>query len=120
VNAKLVEVGDIHPLNPHKLGEPFSSLVLNVNVSTRVHRDGKDASGCLVLPAGTFQGGELGLVEPRLVFQLQTSNLFYFHSDEVTHFNFHYEGMRISLVLHSDRSGVGYREDLNGWDRHIY
>ncbi|EGO02513.1 hypothetical protein SERLA73DRAFT_150234 [Serpula lacrymans var. lacrymans S7.3] len=42
---------------------PFLSLVINLNVSTKGHRDSKDKDFCLVLPIGNFQGGALVMVE---------------------------------------------------------
>ncbi|EGO28352.1 hypothetical protein SERLADRAFT_405926 [Serpula lacrymans var. lacrymans S7.9] len=42
---------------------PFLSLVINLNVSTKGHRDSKDKDFCLVLLIGNFQGGALIMVE---------------------------------------------------------
>ncbi|EGO28246.1 hypothetical protein SERLADRAFT_434123 [Serpula lacrymans var. lacrymans S7.9] len=46
---------------------PFLSLVINLNVSTKGHRDSKDKDFCLVLPIGNFQGGALVMVETEIL-----------------------------------------------------
>jgi hypothetical protein len=33
----------------------------------------------------------------------------------MTHFNLHFEGVRASLVLHSDKYGDQWVRDRNGW-----
>ncbi|PIL34484.1 hypothetical protein GSI_03261 [Ganoderma sinense ZZ0214-1] len=45
---------------------PFAGFVLNLNICAKVHRDVKDDKLCLVLPIGSFVGGELCLYEPGL------------------------------------------------------
>ncbi|GBE82502.1 hypothetical protein SCP_0408860 [Sparassis crispa] len=99
---------------------PFTSMVLNVNVVTHVHRDVKDLKACLVLVLGDHTGGDLCLVEPGLVFPLRAGDLVVFHSGDVTHFNLHYRGERASLVLHSDAEGKHWQEDQMGWKDNDY
>ena len=120
VHRNLSDVGDIHPMMPNKLGEPFSGAVLNINVASLLHRDGKDEDGCILLPMGPFGGGELGLLEARLVLELRHADWIFFLSGWMTHFNLAYEGIRFSFVLHSDQSGVGFMKDGNGWDAAIH
>ena len=99
---------------------PFSGFVLNVNVSTLAHRDGKDLLACLVIPVGSFTGGELGLVEPGLLLRLRTGDAVIFPSCDITHFNTTYTGTRASLVCHSDRAGMDWVENRLGWQGHSY
>ncbi|KAI1790415.1 hypothetical protein LXA43DRAFT_1062202 [Ganoderma leucocontextum] len=35
---------------------PFAGFVLNFNIATKGHRDGKDLKACLVIPIGSFDG----------------------------------------------------------------
>ncbi|RDX40619.1 hypothetical protein OH76DRAFT_1365962 [Lentinus brumalis] len=95
---------------------PFSGFVLNINVATRVHRDGKDLLACLVLPIGNFTGGDLVLYEPGLVLPLRLGDLVFFRSPEISHFNLHFCGVRASLVCHTDREGVVWSQTGNGWN----
>ncbi|THH06933.1 hypothetical protein EW146_g9465 [Bondarzewia mesenterica] len=77
---------DVLPGNNRSAVYPFLGLVINLNVTTRAHRDAKDKDFCLVLPIG-----------------------------DTTHFNLHYKGRRASLVLQTDREMRHWREDRNGW-----
>jgi hypothetical protein len=99
---------------------PFSGFVLNINVSTRIHRDWGDEDICLVLVISDCQGGELCLVEPGLVLKLYTGDFVIFKSADISHLNLHYVGKRVSLVFHTDKSGRGWAKDRNGWNHNIY
>ncbi|KAH9910562.1 uncharacterized protein B0H18DRAFT_860839, partial [Fomitopsis serialis] len=80
------------PDNNTSAVHPFVGLVVNLNVVTRAHRDGKDDQVCLVLPIGDFVGGELCLVEAGLVIPLRHADFVVFPSCEFTHFNLLYTG----------------------------
>jgi hypothetical protein len=108
------------PGNQHTPAYPFSGYVINVNVVTMAHRDGKDEIGCVLIVVGEHKGGELVLVEPGLVLELKNGDVLIFPSGRITHYNLHYEGTRASLVLHSDREGFGYAKDANGWKGNVY
>ncbi|TFK78851.1 hypothetical protein K466DRAFT_465040, partial [Polyporus arcularius HHB13444] len=69
---------------------PFSGFVLNLNACTKVHRDAKDLHACLVMAFGKYWGGELGLVEPGLLVDLQAGDMVVFQSQKVSHFNLLY------------------------------
>jgi hypothetical protein len=97
------------------MAHPFTGIVININVATLGHRDRKDKRICLVLPIGDFTGGELCLYEPGLVIALRPGDLVIFPSYRYTHFNLDYEGLRSSLVLHSDKEGDRWLTDRNGW-----
>jgi len=65
-------------------------------------------------------GGELALLEPGLVLDLQNGDAVLFPSGKISHFNMHYKGMRASLVFHSDSSSRSWIKDRNGWNHNIY
>ncbi|KAI1782301.1 hypothetical protein LXA43DRAFT_862601, partial [Ganoderma leucocontextum] len=69
---------------------PFAGFVLNFNIATKGHRDGKDLKACLVIPIGSFDGGELCLVEAGLVLPLRSGDAVVFPSCDITHFNLTY------------------------------
>jgi len=77
---------------------PFQSLVLNINAVTKAHRDRKDYQLCLVIPVGTFEGGELCLLETGLVLDLKAGDLAVFRSSDITHFNLHFQGEQLISV----------------------
>ncbi|KAJ7498855.1 hypothetical protein FB451DRAFT_1548628 [Mycena latifolia] len=103
------------PLNERSLAYPFGGFVINVSVSTRGHRDHFDKLFCVVIPFGDWTGGELCLFEPGFVFRLRPWDILIFPSCDITHFNLHFEGVRLSLVLHSDKYGDQWVRDGNGW-----
>jgi len=103
------------PGNNQSLVAPFVSLVLNINVATRGHRDGQDKDFCVVLPIGDFKGGELVMKEQGIVVELGQGDWIMFTSAHTTHFNMPYEGRRASLVLHSDKAMEQWVRDRNGW-----
>ncbi|KAH9828712.1 uncharacterized protein C8Q71DRAFT_687833, partial [Rhodofomes roseus] len=78
------------PGNNRPLASPFLGLVVNMNVTTAAHRDGKDDGICLVLAIGDFEGGELVLYEPGLIVPLWNGDFILFPSCDLTHFNLHY------------------------------
>ena len=116
----LIPYVKVLPGNTYPIAHPFSGFVINVNVSTRVHRDSHDLVACLVLPIGDFKKGDLVLKEPGLVIPLQSGDGVVFPSGDITHFNLNYEGKRASLVLHSDKAGVNWVKDRNGWKMNDY
>ena len=94
--------------------------MVNINVSTKVHRDGKDLRACLVMPIGSFVGGDLALVEPGLVVPLRSGDAILFPSCDFSHFNLDYVGRRASLVCHTDAAGMQWVDDRLGWERHVH
>ncbi|KAJ7748462.1 hypothetical protein DFH07DRAFT_775647 [Mycena maculata] len=103
------------PLNEWSAAYPFGGFVVNVSACTDGHRDGFDKLFCVVIPFGNWTGGEICLYELGLVFRLHAWNIMAFPSCEVTHFNLPFKGERLSLVLHSDKFGESWVQDLNGW-----
>ena len=99
---------------------PFTGFVLNINVSTRIHRDWGDEDICLVLVLSDCSGGELCLKEPGVVLKMNTGDIIIFKSAEISHFNLHYAGKRASLVFHTDRAAKSWAKDRNGWQHNIH
>lgn len=86
-----------------------------MNVTTRIHRDRGDQDICLILVLSDCKGGDLCLMEPGLVLQLDHGDIVIFPSADISHFNLHYQGKRASVVFHSDRAGANWVKDRNGW-----
>jgi hypothetical protein len=110
---------DVLPLNEHPTSYPFPGFVLNLQVSTEAHRDVGDTAICVVVPFGSWKDGGIVLHEPRVLIDLSPGDILIFPSYKITHFNLHFEGIRFSLVMHSDRQGQAWVEDRNGWQNHI-
>lgn len=49
------------------------------------------------------------------VFLLKPWDILIFPSCDITHFNLDFEGVRLSLVLHSDKYGDRWVINRNGW-----
>ncbi|KAG2336765.1 hypothetical protein BDR05DRAFT_896288 [Suillus weaverae] len=111
----LMEVASCLPGNCMPPVAPFISLVININVSTKAHRDSHDRHLCLVIPIGHFEGGALCLLENGLVLELRAGDIALFRSSEVTHFNLNYRGARASLVFQTDKAFAAWIRDHNGW-----
>ncbi|KAJ3838575.1 hypothetical protein F5878DRAFT_537242, partial [Lentinula raphanica] len=110
----------IVPLYDAIPGQPFRSLIINLNNATQAHKDEGDNKGCISLVIGDFEGGELCLFEPRLVLEMKNGDFVVFPSNLYTHFNLHFKGLRASLVLHSDKEGESFKQDGNGWINNQY
>lgn len=90
--------------------------MININACCKAHRDRQDLQFCLIIPVGTFAGGDLVLMETGLVLGLSQGDIVIFRSCDITHLNLHYQGKRASIVLHSDKAmGRWATEDYNGW-----
>jgi hypothetical protein len=64
--------------------------VINVNVTTRAHRDKGDPclrKLCLMPVISDRKGGSLHLNEPGVVLELKSRDIVLFKSDSSTHFN---------------------------------
>jgi predicted 2-oxoglutarate/Fe(II)-dependent dioxygenase YbiX len=106
------------PLKEASAVHPFGGFVININVATSGHRDWMDKLICMVLVISDCEGGELVLYEPGLVLDLRSGDMAVFPSDDITHFNLHFKGKRISLVFHTDKTAVKWEEDRNAWVTH--
>ncbi|KAJ6483357.1 hypothetical protein C8R45DRAFT_1001160 [Mycena sanguinolenta] len=85
------------PLDTSSPCYPFGGFVINLRVCTWAHRDHGDKKICIVIPFGSFAGGELCLYETGFCFDLKLG----------------------TLVLHSDRQGDVWAKTYNGWSRHF-
>lgn len=108
------------PFHERSPAHPFSGFVLNFGVSTKGHRDHGDDGVCAVFTFQNCSGGEICLYEPGLVFESGDGDLIIFQSKKITHFNQHFDGIRGSLVLHSDAAGRVWGERYNDWNPHIH
>ncbi|KAJ7500567.1 hypothetical protein B0H11DRAFT_2189430 [Mycena galericulata] len=97
------------PLDASSPCYPFGGFVINLS----------DKRICLVVPFGTFTGGQLCLYETGFCFNLKPGDVLVFPSCDLTHFNLHFKGQRGTLVLHSDRQGDSWVRTCNGWSTHV-
>ncbi|KAI0055819.1 hypothetical protein BV25DRAFT_1832844 [Artomyces pyxidatus] len=96
---------------------PFTGFVINLNVTTKAHRDARDKLLCLLFPLGKFEDRALVLLEPGLVLPLRSGDLVAFPSCDITHFNRHFKGLRASMVLQTNIAMESWTKDgnRNGW-----
>lgn len=106
---------DILPCNEFSPVFPFGGVVVNMNVATRAYRDWEDLGICFVLQISDCEGGELCLMEPGLVIELRNGDGVAFPSNKITHFSLDFKGKRASLVYHSNKAGLAWCKDSNGW-----
>ena len=92
---------------------------MNLNISTRIHRDWKDHRICLVIVFSDCEGGDLAFMEPGIVFSLNSGDMIIFPSAKISHFNLHFKGKRVSLVLHSDNAAQKWVDSRNGWESNV-
>ena len=111
----LMEVVSVLPGNAVPPVIPFISLVVNINVISKAHRDSHDRHLCMVIPVGHFEGGALCLLENGLVLELRNGDIALFRSSEVMHFNLDYQGARASLVFQTDKEFAAWLKNHNGW-----
>jgi hypothetical protein len=108
------------PYNDISPAYPFSGVVVNTNIATRAHRDPGDDEICMVLTISDCVGGDIVLFELGLVIETRSGDAEIFRSTDQTHFNLDFNGLRASLVLHSDRAGKRWNDDANGWAHNQY
>ncbi|TFK57967.1 hypothetical protein BDN72DRAFT_742555, partial [Pluteus cervinus] len=89
-HQELVEFTNTLPLNDVSVASPFTGFVVNLNVSTLIHRDWLDHHLCVVTVISDCVGGELVLQEPGLVLQLGSGDMVVFPSSRISHFNLHF------------------------------
>lgn len=102
--------------------DPWLSWVVNVNVVTRLHEDGKDLGWCfdLVITDKNFVGGDLCFVQPGLAIPLLNGDFCIFPSKDITHFNLDYVGEHCSMVFATCSGFASWEEDQHGWYGHKY
>lgn len=94
---------------------PFTGFHLNLRVATIGHVDDNDLGPCCVFTLAKFTGGQLVLYELGLVIDLQPGQVVLFPSRKITHFNLHFTGERVSIVLSFDKEAVKWVKTANGW-----
>ncbi|KAJ7750866.1 hypothetical protein B0H16DRAFT_1227944, partial [Mycena metata] len=109
----------ILPHNANCPWAPFGGVVVNLNACSDAHLDPLDLKKrCVVIPLmKNCRGGGLVLHEARLVLDLHSGDVVLFPSGRFTHFNLHYQGIRASLVFHTDSASRQWTEGEggNGW-----
>src|ERR1700734_4012488 len=108
------------PLNQKAPADPWSGVVINANIATKAHRDVGDDVICMVLAMSDCIGGDLVFHELGLIFAARNGDASLFWSVDLTHYNMNYEGIRGSLVFHSDRAGKRWKENRNGWQNNAH
>lgn len=113
---------DITPANDVSPAYPFGGFAINLNVSTRGHRDWGDKDICMVIAITDpdCEGGALCLYESGWKIKLRNGDMVLFTSAKTTHFNLHFKGERASLVFHSDREGDKWVESRNNWKESLF
>jgi len=103
------------PYNDNSPAYPFSGVVVNANVATRGHRDPGDDEICMIITIAQCTGGAIVLYELGLIIVTRSGDGVIFRSTDLTHFNLDFNGLRASLVLHSDKAGNRWDKNANGW-----
>jgi hypothetical protein len=119
-SAEISEWIEHLPYNETSLVYPWSGVVVNANIATRAHRDPGDDGICMVVTVSDCVGGEIVLFELGLVIELRSGDAIIFRSTDQTHFNLDFNGLRASLVFHSDNAGKSWNQDRNGWNHNQY
>ncbi|KAK6981412.1 hypothetical protein R3P38DRAFT_2578469, partial [Favolaschia claudopus] len=106
------------PLNERSAAYPFGGYIMNLCISTVGHRDNRDHRFCVVISYchGEGVGGDLGMYETGLLLRTRPWDVGIFPSSAITHFNMPINGVRISIVLHSDIYGERWVANKNGWE----
>ena len=75
---------------------------------------------CMVLVTSDCIGGDLVFHELGLVFSGRNGDASVSCSVSLTHYNLDFKGIRGSWVFHSDKAGIRWKRDSNGWDSNEY
>ncbi|KJA20602.1 hypothetical protein HYPSUDRAFT_100347, partial [Hypholoma sublateritium FD-334 SS-4] len=87
----LAQFAEVLPAEGDVPASPFTSIVINLNCITKMHRDIKDLKFCLVLVLSSdCHGGDLCFVEPGIRLELRSGDVVLFRSSELTHYNMHF------------------------------
>lgn len=119
IDERLRAYTSILPLFEPSPMSPFGGFVLNISACTPAHKDKWDKDICVLIFFGEWTGGQICLYEAGLVLEVEDGDVLIFPSGRITHFNLHYSGVRMSVVLHSDSAGDSWTENLNGWKDHV-
>ncbi|EJD41457.1 hypothetical protein AURDEDRAFT_169354 [Auricularia subglabra TFB-10046 SS5] len=75
---------------------------------------------CVVITFGRFTGGELGLYEAKLLFELDGFSILIFPSEKFTHFNLPFQGERGSIALATEKASLIWTGSRNSWQNYLY
>lgn len=106
---------DVLPFAEASPAYPNGGFVINIRCCTLGHRDHVDLEWCVSINLGDYEGGEMCLHEAGLVLESRPGDVSIFRSRRQTHFNLHYTGVRISVILHTDLHATQMIEGSNGW-----
>ena len=65
-------------------------------------------------------GGDLCLKEPGIRLPMRCGDVVVFPSHQLSHFNSHFVGERLSLVFHTDSTGDIWYQQRNFWANNVY
>ncbi len=126
VYVELTVFVDHLPLNEHTPSYPFSvllSMLVSLPMVTMIRLTRLSVSSSHL---GEWEGGKLCLYEAGHVWRLKPWDIIIFCSGRITHFNLHFSGLRVSLILHSDNHGDSWASGMddtafeyNGWAHHV-
>ena len=108
------------PLNEWMPAYPFSGIVINVNTATCTHRDKADEQFCMVPTVSQCEGSALVLHESGIVVESSNGDCIGFPSVTQTHYNLDFNGLRASLVFHTDKDLQCWFKNMNGWINSIH
>jgi hypothetical protein len=108
------------PSNANPVADPWSGVVVNANCASRAHRDVGDDKYCMVLAVSDCTGGDLVFHDLGLVFSARNGDVSVFRSVSLTHYNLDFNGIRGSLVFHSDKAGERWKRNANEWNKNTY
>jgi hypothetical protein len=109
------------PFHSQSPAHPFGGFVLNFCAATAAHRDFQDDQICVVATISrNCSGGQICFYESGFVLESRSSDWVAFPSGKVTHFNLHFEGVRASIVLHTDIACKAWCGNYNDWPHHVH
>lgn len=74
----------------------------------------------MILVVSDCEDGDLVLDEPGIRLKLSSGDIVAFPSSDISHFNMHFTGERVSIVFHSDIAGDKWVENRNLWDQSLF
>lgn len=117
----IAQFADVLPAGGFSPAYPFTGFVINLNVTTKLHRDTGDLNFCLVMVISEdCTGGDLCFLEPGIRLELGHGDIVLFRSKELSHYNMHFRGKRASIVFHSEAAGQEWVNSRNKWKGSIY
>ncbi len=89
----IAQFAEVLPAGGFAPAYPFTGFVINLNVTTKLHRDMGDLKFCLVMVVSEdCTGGDLCFLEPGIRRELRHGDMVLFRSKELSHYNMHFKG----------------------------